>query len=228
MLVAMRKARQDLMKHGLSKHDATKFSSLPNSASHPGWRNPLYARLLAPERELATRTPRTPAELARAIAELSDRLRRGGLLPDNESALAAESVRFAIETLEAEVQRLHRDLDPAESERLDRRLAALGTSAEDDELRRLLEAQRAVWSRLQQRRQEKEARRDRLRDQLVTLWMQLLELDARATRGSPVDVELTGRVRALCGELAQTGDALTEAERLIAPPAPTDPLVTSG
>ena len=147
-----------------------------------------------------------------AIEELSARLERGGLLPDDECALAARSVKAAIDALEAEVVRLNQELDPAEGERLDRRLAALQTGEDDAELRRLLESQRAVWARLDLRRREKEARRDRLRDQLTTLWMQLLDLDARVTRGSPVDPELTGQVRALSHDLAHTGDALAEAE----------------
>jgi chromosome segregation ATPase len=164
----------------------------------------------------ASLTPRTPAELTAAIVELTARLRRGGLLPDDESALAAHAVRTAIEALEAEVQRLHGELDPAEGERLDRRLAMLGSGDDDAELRGLLESQRMVLRRLEQRRLEKEARRDRLRDQLVTLWMQLVELDARVTRGTPVDAELTGNVRALSRDLARAGEALTEVERLMA------------
>jgi chromosome segregation ATPase len=97
-------------------------------------------------------------------------------------------------------------------------LAALGSGDDDVELRRLLESQRAVWQRLEAKRQEKEARRDRLRDQLMTLWMQLLELDARVTRGSRMEPELTGQVRALSRDLAHAGDALTQVERLIAAP----------
>ena len=57
--------------------------------------------------------------------------------------------------------------------------------------------------------------KERLRDQLMTLWMQLLDLDARVTRGSPVDPELTGTVRALSHNLAHAGEALTELERLL-------------
>jgi len=184
------------------------------------WKNPQFSRLLAPEREDAgeSRRPRTSAELVSAIEELSGRLQRGGLLPDDESALAARSVKAAIDALEAEVIRLNQELDPAEGERVERRLAALGAGDEDAELRGLLESQRAVWRRLDQGRQEKEARRDRLRDQLMTLWMQLLDMDARVMRGSPVDPDLTGQVRSLSQDLAHVGDALAEAERLLARP----------
>lgn len=72
-----------------------------------------------------------------------------------------------------------------------------------------------MWTRLDERRRDKEARRDRLRDQLMTLWMQLLDMDARASRGSPVDPELTGQVRALSRDLARVGDGLVEAERVL-------------
>lgn len=218
-IVAARRAKKTLMTLGLSDHEASKVGALPNVASDPVWKNPQFARLLSPEGEASTtHTPRTPVELVRAIEELTARLRSGGLLPDDESAQAARSVRAAIEALEDEVKRLHSDLDPVEAERLDRRLAALA-SDDDEELRRLLESQRAVMLRLDERRREKEARRDRLRDQLMTLWMQLLELDTRVTRGTPVDPELTSQVRALGRELARADEALSETERLVAPPS---------
>ena len=219
-IAGARASRKALTALGLSEYEAAKAGALPNVASHPKWKNPQFSRLLAPESQDASesRRPRTPAELVSAIEELSARLQRGGLLPDDECALAAQSVKTAIDALVAEVVRLNQELDPAERERLDRRTAALGDGDEDAELRGLLESQRAVWRRLDQRRQEKEARRDRLRDQLMTLWMQLLDLDARVMRGSPVDPQLTGQVRALSQDLAHAGDALAETERWLARP----------
>ena len=216
-LVRRSQARRSIMALGLSDHDATKFCSLPNSASVAEWRNPQFARLLAPETagEVEAPAPRSPAELAQAIAALSDRLRPTGLLPDDESAHAAQAVKAAIDALEAEIQRLHQELDPAESERLDRKLAALGSG--DEDLRRLLEGQRSLLQRLEERRREKESRRNRLHDQLRTLWMQLLDLDARVSGGTAVDPELTGQVRALSRDLAHAKHGLDETERLIAP-----------
>ena len=146
---------------------------------------------------------------------MSAKLLRSGLLPDDESAAAARAVRVAIDALEREIVRLNQEVDPTEWERLARRLASLGDGDEDAELRRLLESQRAVWNRLDERRREKEAKRDRLRDQLMTLWMQLLDLDGRASRGA-VDPELTAQVRVLSRDLARAGEALAEVERVIA------------
>ena len=212
---AARIARRFLMDLGLSPYEASKAGSLPNSASHPRWKNPMFARLLALAPENTPAVPRTPDEYVRGIGELNAKLLRTGLLPDDESAAAARAVKSAIDALEREVVRLNQEVDPAEAERLARRLAALGGGAEDDELRRLLESQRAVWNRLDERRREKEAKRDRLRDQLMTLWMQLLDLDARASRGA-VDPELTAQVRVLSRDLARAGEALAEVERVIA------------
>ncbi len=202
-----------MVKLGMNKKDFVELNTLPNSGSHPGWSKPKFARLLSSESPSVqtARQPRTPAELESAIAVLSKRLRNSGLINNDEIVDAARAVCAAIDALETDAQRLQRELDPAEREKLDRRLAALDAS--DGDLRALLEGQRAVWLRFEQRLLEKEARRARLHEQLVTLWMQLLELDARITNGAPADPEITGRVRALCNELAHAGEALTEAER---------------
>ncbi len=203
-------------KLGLPWREFGQLLSLPNLADHPGWAKPEFMGLLAAEAPdvPSGRAPRTPEELVRAIVELSRRLSVAGLLPDDDSAAAAQSVRAAIESLESEIRRLSAELDPAEGDRVERRLAAL-TGADDAELRRLVEGQRELWQRLRQRVRDKEARREHLHDQLATLWMQLFELDARLTRGSPPDPELTGQVRALCQEIGRAGDALTEAEQLL-------------
>lgn len=48
----------------------------------------------------------------------------------------------------------------------------------------MAEDQRSLWISF------RGSRHDRLRDQLMTLWMQLVELDARVTRGASADMEL--------------------------------------
>ena len=216
-IVAARASRRAMVKLGLSPYEASKTGSLPNIASHPKWKNPILARLLAPA-EAVRATPRSPEDYVRGIEDLNSKLLRSGLLPDADCAAAARSVKAAIDALESEIIRLNQELDPAEGERLARRIASLGSGQDDAELRRLLESQRAVWARLDERRRDKEARRDRLRDQLMTLWMQLLDIDARASRGSPVAPELTGQVRALSQDLARAGEGLAEVERVLKRP----------
>ena len=154
-----RAMRNELLARGLSKEDATQFifSQLMRPSSHPGWKKPRFAALLAPPREASgSLEPRTPADLVSAIVALNERLRRAGLLADSDCANAAKSVKAAIDGLDAEVRRLHRDLDPDDGERLERRLASLEPGHDDDDLRRLLETQRAVVQRLEQRQREKE------------------------------------------------------------------------
>ena len=216
--VAARRARPVLAALGLSPYEIARTGGLPNVASHPKWKNPMFARLLAPAPDTGRAPPRTSEDYVRGIEDLTAKLVRGGLLPDAECASAARSVKAAIDALELEVIHLHQELDPAEGERVARRIASLGSGQDDAELRRLLESQREVWRRLDDRRREKEARRDRLRDQLMTLWMQLLDLDARASRGSPVDPELTGQVQALSRDLVRASDGLAEVERVLALP----------
>lgn len=218
--LAARKARPALAALGLSPYEIARAGGLPNVASHPKWKNPMFARLLAAAPDATRATPRTPEDYVRGIEDINPKLVRAGLLPDDDCVSAAHAVKAAIDALELEVVRLNQELDPAEGERLARRIASLGSGPEDAELRRLLESQRAVWQRLDERRRDKEARRDRLRDQLMTLWMQLLDIDARASRGSPVSPELTGQLRALSQDLARAGDGLAEAERVLRRPDP--------
>jgi len=208
----IRRAKRKL---GLSSRDTMEALALPNASDNPGWAKPKFARLLAAEddREAKALPPQSPDELARAIVALNARLRRAGFLADDESATAAAAVRDAIAALESEVQRVRADLDPAEGERIERRLASLDAAA-DAELRALIENQLELRERLEKRCRDNEARRDRLRDQLRMLWLQLVALDARAARGTPVDPELTGQVRALSRDLAHANDAMTEVERL--------------
>lgn len=208
-------------KLGLTFRDVGELIGLPHQASHPGWTKAKFARLLGAEVETpAFRSPQTPSELADAINQLVPRLVKAGMLPDDESVQAAGAVRAAIAGLEEEIQRLHAELDPADGERLAKRIAALGASEDDVELRRLLEGQQGLWQRLEQRQRDKEARRDRLRDQLKSLWMHLLELDGRVTRGAAADPDLTSRVRVLSRDLSHLGDAMSEVERILRP-APT-------
>ena len=203
---------------GMSARELTQLLKTPHLSDDPGWNKPKFARLLGAEADTrAVRAPQSPEDLVRAIRPLTSRLVRSGVLPDDESARAAESVLAAINALEGEISRLHQDLDPVEIEKLDRRLSTLASSGEDAELRSLLEGQQAVLRRLEQRRQEKEARRDRLRDQLVSLYMQLLELDGRLTRGAAADPELTSRVRVLTSALGHLGEGMSEVERLLMP-----------
>jgi hypothetical protein len=205
-------------KLGVSARDLGQLLGMPHLATDAGWNKPKFARLLGAETESrAIRASQSPEELVQSIRPLSSRLVRAGVLQDDESVRAAEAVVAAIGALEGEISRLHQDLDPVEVEKLDRRLAALTSSEEDDELRRLIEGQQAMLGRLEQRRQQKEARRDRLRDQLLSLYMQLLELDGRLTRGDAADPELTSRVRVLASELGHIGEGMSEVERLLAP-----------
>ena len=49
----------------------------------------------------------------------------------------------------------------------------------------------------------------------LSLYMHLLDLDGRITRGAAADPELTGRLRALTSELGHLGDAMGEVEQLL-------------
>ena len=129
--VASWRARKQL---GLSWGEFGQLLGLPKVAVHAGWAKPDFARLLTAEGDApSARAPRTPEELTRAIGELSRRLRGAGLLPDNDIAAAAQSVRAAIDALNGEIGRLSADLDPAEHERV---ACSLGRTPASTRIRR--------------------------------------------------------------------------------------------
>ena len=136
---------------------------------------------------------------------------RAKVLPDDQSARAARSAASAARTLEQEVGRLRRELDPAEEARIERRLASLGSG--DEDLRRLFEGQQAMIRRLEERVREKEARREAVAAQLGSLWIQMVQLDAHISRGGSSDPGLTSSIRELIVHLSRLGETLGEGDR---------------
>jgi hypothetical protein len=145
-------------KLGVSMRELMQMLGASHLSSSHTWTKPKFARLLASESpELpAGQAPRSPEELVVAIKSLAGRLRTAGLLPDDETISAAGAVRDGIAALEAEIERLNAELDPLEGERIARRLARLGNSEDDSELRGMLEGQLALLKRLEERVRNKE------------------------------------------------------------------------
>ena len=90
------------------------------------WSKPEVAGFLLPDRPGPTEAPATPRDLASAVSTAVSRL------PDESRPLgaaardAATSLASAIAELDAEIASLSSNVDPAERERLEARLAALG------------------------------------------------------------------------------------------------------
>ncbi|HVE77425.1 MAG TPA: serine/threonine-protein kinase [Gemmatimonadaceae bacterium] len=175
----------------------------------PAWRTPRVARLLAPASQGVRQPDRdAPADHVRAIAELVR------LLPAQAADIGADAARTAHRLLAAiaesdrEIAALARDASTSELDRLAAQLTVLGDAPprEDDdrrELRDLVRHQLELVRRMRGRQEIVSRRRAHLLDFLRGLWTQLCRVHDAAA-GSPAAAgEPSGRVRALCAEIAE-------------------------
>ena len=210
-------------RRGLSRGDAMKLWGRP---AIPGafWKRPEIARLLEPASGGAGAAgasprgpraePRTPHEMLRAIADgaqaLSGPVREAG----TDAVIAARALVSAIEALDREIEAAARDADPAEVERLEHRLAALGDAAPGEpeaqrRMRALLAGQHDLVRSLLTERDAARARRGRLVHSLEGLWRQVHDMGATAADAG------SGAARALSA-LSAAARAEVSGERLAA------------
>ena len=212
----------------LGVSEADREAILHGPLSRPSfWRKPVVAAILRPESAEAARAPRTPAELAAGIATVA--AGASGL----EAPILAEAVSAArrligsLEELDREIAQLARDASPAERERLDERLAALGAPAQDEpdersRMRSLFQQQMQLMGALDARLSAAVERRGRRLEMLKALWLEVANLRAEAAGRAPGRGQTSERVRALCERIAAAHAAPTpEATRDGGDDAPT-------
>lgn len=179
--------------------------TLPNAF----WQLPRIKAVLQPPPGSTSRLdgePRSAAQLAEDVV----RLVRGidpplRIVVAQAEGLAREAAG-EIDALDRRIEALLRDLDPAEAGDIDARLSALGVAqAEENELRRekrtLLLHQRALLRQMASRQQDMQARRERLRDLLRTIWLQLARLEVMQRSDGGAASEISGRIASLCAEI---------------------------
>ena len=199
-------------KRGLEQRDGALMLQAPLTAAF--WRKPRVAALLLPESGAVRKPdePKSPHEMLRAISGMGQ-----GPTPAlrelvEQSTVAARDAVNEIETLDREIAALSSEANPAEIARLQDRLGAL---AADSPLRPLLSNQIDLMKSLAARMDGLAQRRARVGDLLRTLWLQLANLRALKTADDPEAGEITGRIRALCGNVAVEISAEHEAGKLL-------------
>ena len=203
----------------LSDHEANKLLTEPTHGSR-FWERPSIAALLSNADSLSSARPTTGDEMADAVRALASELPASADSIATEAADAARDLASALRELEARIGEFAQQADVAEQRRLEGRIAALGTERRDEpdvarQMRTLLQGQLALFAQLDSRRERLEARRDALREQLRTLWLQMMNYRAQATAQSGDISELTGRLRALCQSIERRASAIEETERLL-------------
>jgi hypothetical protein len=184
------------------------------------WRRPEVAPLLAPALGLAaaSRAHATTGELAQAIVAMADLVAPIDASLAGAARDAGMAIAQAVRALDREIVAAARDVDPAELQRLDERLAALGSSpdAQSDakrRLRALVEGQAALLRQLAHRHEELVMRREALAEQMRTLWLSLADLRA-GRAGTGPGAPSGDEVRKLVAEIDSLSTAVREVELL--------------
>ncbi|MEX2177520.1 MAG: serine/threonine-protein kinase, partial [Gemmatimonadaceae bacterium] len=168
--------------------------------------------------------PATPAAMADAIANIAKQLpppQREGVRGVVE---ATRALAAAIDVMDSEIAVLARNADPADEERLNARLVALGPetvgggeSAAQREMRHLYASQLALLSRIARQREEMDRRRSRYAELLRTVWLQLSTLRAEHAGDELRAADLTDQIRHLVQSVDREVDGAREAAALLAP-----------
>ena len=165
----------------------------------PKWRHPRYAILLE--------APAQPKDTAPSTAELIRALRAASVpLPDGLTN-ALDAVSRGDAALERQLRELREMVNAEEIERVEKRLAALGSG--DPSLRAMLESQRSLLARAEARIGELGALRARFDAQQGLLRQQLIALRDLAPSGADVS-EITGKIRAVNADLRALAEGLAE------------------
>ena len=194
------------------------------------WKRPEIARLLSGDVHAVPAGMESPRDIIAAIEQLiasADEPARALL---REAADGARDMARAIDAIDTELRELAAHDAPAERERLQQKLAALGAprdgeSAAAAHMRGLFTSQLDMMRDLAARGSELESRRARYLELLRTLWIQVSALRARNAVDALGIADVSGPIRELC----RNAEALASADRLVqnlvaAPDTPTTPM----
>lgn len=198
-------------KHGLSLDESGRIHSEP-TAKPQYWIKPHVAKLLSPPGRVQEAEPRSPAEIAAAIAGVVRQLPSQQQDVVGDAVAAARQLVSALDALDGEIATLARETDPAEIQRLESRLESIGPASE---MRKLYESQLDLLRRLGRQSGELSGRRARYVELLRTLWLQVSTLRAQQAADAMQAADVTGRIRDLCRSVQHEVDGAREASRFV-------------
>jgi hypothetical protein len=204
-----------LARFGLPEHDRRGILHGP-LARRTFWTRDAIAAVLRPRSADEAAPARTPAEMAGRIVAAAEAFTGRDAEIVREAAEAAQHLLASIQEADAEVERVSRDFDPLEPERVRTRLAGLGAESPDEpeerrRMRVLLEQQSGLLQSLEARVVAAVDRRQRRVDLMKSLWLEVANLKAAATVA--VDDHTSARVQAICARIAAAQNPATEAIR---------------
>jgi predicted Ser/Thr protein kinase len=210
-LIALRRYKRN---HNLTQREMDKLLSEPTHGSR-FWERPVIAALMAAERRPAA-APMTNDALRDAIVELGAAVPEAARSIAREAADAADQLLHEIKAVESRIAEVAAQADPAEQARLAERISALGPeSAAESEMtkrmRGLLRGQNDLFGQLEEHARDLRDRRERLRDHLQGLYLQMASYRAQM-HGSDDTRALTEKVREVTRHLGRRIDAAREVE----------------
>jgi hypothetical protein len=194
--------RRALRTSGLLDEDTEAKMLTTSTLPSPFWSKPSIVRLLEKATSVPPVAPSNPVELLQAIRMLAAGLSGPAKTAAARAVATAEAATAAIGSLDDEIATLMRTSDPAERERLHRKLEAVGSGDVTArlEIRELLEQQLAVVSALDDKLAGASGSRATRNAQLSALHRQVEALVA----GNETQVaSLAAGVNALCDEINQ-------------------------
>jgi len=201
-------------KYGLTAGQANKLLLEPVVSAF--WKKSELAHVLLEAAPVIPLAPRSPTELAEAIAVAMAKL--SPVLRDHmgeADRMAREAAAYAA-LIRREIAELAQELNPEERHKLELRLEELEGGGRAH-LRDLVHAQLRVMDELEQRRAALADTHERIERGLMQIWLQLSGLRGGELGAELQDAEITVRIRALCDDLGMHERAAAEVAQLVTP-----------
>ena len=201
-IVADVRARRALVEQGVGGEDLNRIINSTPPSRISFWSRPHIAAILGPSADGVVARPDAPHAHLQAVLRYADELPAPFRPLATEAAGAARVLLASIEEADREIAELARSLSGGDQERLTLKIAAL-SGADDTPLRTLLEKERELVQGVSERIAEVQEIRSRRLEMLRTLAVHVASLRARSGETVSDTASITGRVRALCDDIAR-------------------------
>ena len=187
---------------GLASHDRDKLLTEPTWTQR-FWRRPDIARLLGVGSTRRQERLETPTDIVAALERVEADIGEPWRAMLADGITVARDVLRHIAHMDDELRALARDNDPAERERLQQRLDAMGATHDGAgrQMRDLMAGQLALMEQLTRRSEDLASRRSRYMELLRTMWLQFSALRAQQAGDALSAAAVTGQLRELCRDV---------------------------
>lgn len=193
----------------LTRSEAAKLLSEPTHGSR-FWERPAIAALLSKTARVQ-RHALTVEGMSRAIADMAAAFPSAARSLARDAVLAASELAREVKAVDARIAEVATQVDPAERQRLQERIAQLGPDRSTDadvtrQMRSLLRGQEELFSALASREKSLRADRNRLFDHLRGLHLQVVSYSSQLAGQDNSDV-LSEKIREVTRQIERRVEA---------------------